>query len=224
MSTEPRDNRPPEMPAMKTTIVGGRPPGAGMAGGAGSYGIEILLKKAAVDAEFRALLLEKRAGAAAEIEGLTLEPAEVAMLNSVPAGQLEAIIAATKVPEDTRRSLLGKVTVAALAAVGIAVVVSTSARTAGISPDRLRMKGNSPEFENVKGILPDRPPTGDIGPDRPSTEPDSKPPTDRPETQPNGNPPSPPVNPTPPAPTGIRPDKPVSRGIQPDKPGRGAAE
>lgn len=196
MSAEPRENRPAEMPAMKTTIVGGRPLGAGMIGGTGSYGIEILLKKAAVDAEFKALLLGKRAAAATEIEGLVLDPAEVAMLNSVPARQLEAIIAGTKVPEDTRRHLLGKVTVAALVAVGLVAFLTPSL---GIRPDRLLSKG----------IEPDRPPGGT----------DTQPSTGSAETQPDGDAQTQPAAPSL-TPRGIRPDKPVSRGIQPDKPGR----
>ncbi len=48
---------------------------------------EVLVKKAAVDPEFRKLLMEKRAESAATI-GLSLDPAEAAMLNTVPAEQL----------------------------------------------------------------------------------------------------------------------------------------
>lgn len=53
-------------------------------------GIEVLIKKAAVDAEFKAVLLQRRAAAADEI-GLVLEPAEKAMLAAMPEAQLEAV-------------------------------------------------------------------------------------------------------------------------------------
>lgn len=114
--------------------------------------LEILIQKAAVDPEFKARLLEKRSAAAAELE-MTLGPAEVAMLDSVPTEQLEAIIAGTKVPEKTRRALLGTVTVATLAALGLLAVYKTRCEPRlnplGIEPDR-------PWFGN-RGIDPDRP-------------------------------------------------------------------
>ncbi len=55
-------------------------------------GIEVLVKKASVDADFAELLLERRAEAADEI-GLEMTEAEVAMLAAVPEVQLRAIIA-----------------------------------------------------------------------------------------------------------------------------------
>jgi hypothetical protein len=82
---------------VKTTIVGGRPPAPGRQQGSIPRGIEVLIKKASVDPEFRDLLLEKRAEAAHEI-GLELSPAEVAAINAVPAAQLEQVIANTRVP------------------------------------------------------------------------------------------------------------------------------
>ena len=88
---------------MRTTIVGGRPPGSGQPVGDIPRGIEVLVKKAAVDAEFKALLLARRAAAADEI-GLTLAPAEAMMLAVAPAEQLEAIIARTSVPSEHRRA------------------------------------------------------------------------------------------------------------------------
>jgi hypothetical protein len=76
-----------EKEAVRTTIVGGRPPGNGRSTGAVPRGIEVLVKKAAVDLEFRELLLEQRGGAAAAI-GLELDPAEAAMLSAIPREQL----------------------------------------------------------------------------------------------------------------------------------------
>ena len=81
-------------------------------------GIEVLVKKAAVDPEFRAVLLEHRAAAAQQID-LELEPSEAMMLRAVTDGQLEAIIARTTVPQQHRRAFLGKAAAAMLAAVGV---------------------------------------------------------------------------------------------------------
>ncbi|MHC5056757.1 MAG: hypothetical protein ACYTKD_18895 [Planctomycetota bacterium] len=80
-------------------------------------GIEVLVKKAAVDPGFRALLLEKRADAAREI-ALDLDPAEAAMLVAIPASQLEAIIASTKVDDQVRPAFLGKAAAVMIAALG----------------------------------------------------------------------------------------------------------
>jgi hypothetical protein len=118
------ENRPSEMPAARTTIVGGRPPGSGIPIGTIPRGLEILIKRAAIDPEFKTLLLAKRSGAAGEVD-LTLEPTEAAMLDSVPAEQLQAIIANTRVPEASRRALLGKVTATTLAALGVAAIASS---------------------------------------------------------------------------------------------------
>ncbi|MHC5056755.1 MAG: Os1348 family NHLP clan protein [Planctomycetota bacterium] len=100
-------------------------------------GIEVLVKKAAVDPEFRARLLEARAEAAAEI-GLDLDAAEAAMLMAIPAAQLGAIIASTKVDEKVRPAFLGRVAALMIAALGVSgascsVLVP---KTRGIDPDR----------------------------------------------------------------------------------------
>ncbi len=108
----------PEMPAVRTTIVGGRPPGCGQPLGPIPRGIEVLLKKAAVDTPFRALLLERRAAAAEDI-GLTLEAQERAMLDFVPRAQLEAVIAGTRVDARVRPAFLGKVAAVMLVALGV---------------------------------------------------------------------------------------------------------
>ena len=70
-----------EQESVRTTIVGGRPPGSGQPIGPIPRGIEILLKKAAVDTEFREILLDDPNQAAAAIE-LELEPVESAMLQT----------------------------------------------------------------------------------------------------------------------------------------------
>ena len=131
-------HRPLEQPAVVTTIVGGRPPGAGLPIGTIPRGIEVLVKKAAVDAEFRLVLLDQRADAAAVI-GLQLEPAEAMMLRAISREQLATIVARTSVPETQRRTFLGQAASAMLATLGLASASCHGSRTpppAGIAPDR----------------------------------------------------------------------------------------
>jgi hypothetical protein len=156
-------DRPREQEAVRTTIVGGRPPGSGQSVGDIPRGIEVLVKKAAVDADFKALLLERRAAAAEEI-GLRLEPAEAMMLAAAPREQLEAVIAQTHVPEEHRRVFLGKAAAAMLAVLGVAA--AATALSLGVRP------GQRPP---TKGVQPDRPPQR---PDR--VEPSHGTPPDRP--------------------------------------------
>jgi hypothetical protein len=187
MANEQHNEHPAEMPAVRTTIVGGRPPGCGKSVGTIPRGIEILIKKAAVDPGFKALLLERRSQAAAAID-LRLEPAEVAMLDSVPAAQLEAIIAGTKVPDNAKPILagLGKVAGVTLAALGLAGLASSGCDR---RPDGAQTSGNpqvAPSDHNA-----------------PQATQSSDPPYYRPE---------------PGQAKGIRPDRPQSRGIQPDRP------
>jgi hypothetical protein len=128
-----------EQPAVRTTIVGGRPPGPGKGIGSIPRGIEVLVKKAAVDPEFRALLLAERSGAAAEI-GLELSETETAMLDGVPEAQLESIIANTTVSSKLRPAFVGRAAAVMLAALGTALVGChddpTAPPTDGIRPDR----------------------------------------------------------------------------------------
>ena len=166
-----RADEPEEYEAVCTTIVGGRPPGSGQPVGAIPRGIELLIKKAAIDADFRKYLLEHRAKAANEI-GLTLDPAEALMLAAVPQVQLEAIINRTTVPQEHRRVFLGKAAAAMLAAMGLSTAGCNqgSPSPAGDRPD------DPPEIPNedavTRGIRPDEPPerlepTDGIRPDMP---------------------------------------------------------
>jgi hypothetical protein len=149
MNRSEKPERNSEKEAVFTTIVGGRPPGSGTQVGAIPRGIEVLIKKASVDPEFKRILLEKRAGAASEID-LKLTEAERTMLSSISAEQLEKIINSTKVRPEHRMIFLGKVAVLMLAAATGVAVVATITRPvgvawAGISPDRVRkmqMEGN----------------------------------------------------------------------------------
>ncbi len=202
-------DRPQEREAVRTTIVGGRPPGSGKDIGEIPRGIEVLVSKASVDAGFRALLLERRAGAAEAI-GLTLSPTEAMMLKAIPAPQLEAVIDRTKVEPANRRAFLGTAAAAMLAALGVGIAACDRApadkgvrpeRTEGIRPDRPPKKDEEPPKPPPPaptGIRPDRPPVSEgIRPDPPEgdAEQDQMVPT-----------------------TGIRPtDVPVSRGVRPER-------
>jgi hypothetical protein len=101
-------------------------------------GVEVLIKKAAVDPAFKKMLLEKRAGAADAI-ALTLSPAEEAMLEAVPEAQLRAIVANTKVSPSLRPVFLGCAAAAMLAALGAAAYAEDpdewEMRTTGIDPE-----------------------------------------------------------------------------------------
>ncbi|MGD0091203.1 MAG: hypothetical protein ABSE73_14900 [Planctomycetota bacterium] len=147
-----QSDRPAEKEAVRTTIVGGRPPGCGQDVGAVPRGLEVLMKKAAVDPAFKQLLIEKRAGAAQAIR-LTLEPAEALMLAQVPAAQLESIIARTKVREIDRAAFLGQAAALMLAALGAG---SLSGCGQG-EPQRLPTKGVEPDRPEPAGIRSDRP-------------------------------------------------------------------
>jgi hypothetical protein len=117
-------------------------------------GIEVLVKKASVDAAFCELLLDKRALAASEI-GLELSPAEIATLNSVPRSQIEQIIRNTKVPDEHRRVFLGKIAAAMLALLGFGL---SSCSTEDLEEHKYRRRAPG-------GISPrDHPPVGGIRP------------------------------------------------------------
>ncbi len=79
--------------------------------------IELLVRKAAVDVEFRDALLADPAQAAAGIE-LELNSAELMMLRAIPREQLAAIIEKTKIPETHRRAFLLTSAASIVAAVG----------------------------------------------------------------------------------------------------------
>lgn len=197
-----RPVRPPEQEAVRTTIVGGRPPGCGKAVGPIPRGVEVLLKKAAVDPSFKTLLVEKRDGAAAEI-GLVLDPAEALMLRAVPAAQLEALIAATRVTPAQRPAFLGRAAAVMLVALGAGAVAGCDWIGYGIrvdhppvaQPDNLsgascpsaapsepqkppatsEPSAPPPPPSPTRGIQPDRPPAPKPPEKKPAPAPDAKP-------------------------------------------------
>ncbi len=121
-------------------------------------GIEVLLKKAAVDPEFRQRLLQQRGGVAATI-GLNLQPSEEAMLRTIPEIQLDQIIAGTVVPMEQRRVFLGKVAAAMLAVVGVGLTgCQPAVESAGVRPDRpTNQPPATSSAPQSRGISPDRP-------------------------------------------------------------------
>jgi hypothetical protein len=150
--------------AVRTTIVGGRPPGSGRSTGSIPRNIEVLVKKAAVDPAFRELLLEQRGAAAAAIQ-LELDPAEDAMLSAVRREQLAQIVSQTTVPDEQRRVFLGRLAVAMLAIIGGGLASCERAESAGIRPE---------QPYGTDGIRPDRPTNAPpvwshgVRPDRPT--------------------------------------------------------
>ncbi|MBN1873921.1 MAG: hypothetical protein JXA33_06810 [Anaerolineae bacterium] len=209
----------PEDNTVRTTIVGGRPPAQGRTHGSIPHGIEVLVKKAAVDPVFRGLLLTRRAEAAREIE-LTLTAAEVQMLTGFPEAQLRAIIANTRVTDPERRVFLGKAAAAMLALV-VPRACQDDSQTLGIRPTDVQVEGIRPDMPTE---TPPPAPTG-IRPDDVS-QPDDKiePPADPDPlpADPQGWEPGAiqyttrgmrPIDPT------LRPPaSPASKGIRPDMP------
>jgi hypothetical protein len=207
-----------EQQAVRTTIVGGRPPGAGKPLGGVPRGVEVLIKKAAVDPQFRQLLLEQRAEAAKTI-GLELRPSEIAMLAGIPQAQLEAIISRTKVDAKLRPILMGAAAAVMLVALGAELVVgegcdqakgsrpdkppsaaesATENTTATTAPNPATTPGAAADTDAVNN--PKRPTNfGGVRPDRP-------PPTTPPDTDAAVTPEPPPKPPI--VVTGMRPDQP----------------
>ncbi len=105
-------------------------------------GLEVLLKKASIDAEFRALLLENRAKACVAID-LELDSAETTMLDTMPAEQLDAIIQRTRVRPEDRRVFLGQAASVMLAALG-----------AGVSGCKEKAKDQKPPSPNEPQARP----------------------------------------------------------------------
>lgn len=188
-----------EQEAVHTTIVGGRPPGSGKPLGAIPRGVEVLIKKAAVDPEFRRTLLALR-GAAAEEIGLSLTPTEAALLRVAPAQQLEAIIDRTRVAPEIRPAFLGKAAAFMLAALGAAsggaaqVVVAKGVRPVDRPPatQPAPADANAPqEVAGARATRPNFPAAGSMPPAGPGIAPGTRParpPTSKPVRLPTSGP------------------------------------
>lgn len=213
-----QDDRPMEQPAVRTTIVGGRPPGSGKTVGPIPRGIEVLIKKAAVDPAFKMLLLAKRDGAAKAID-LTLEAAEAMMLKAAPRAQLEAIIAQTSVHPSVLPAFLGRAAAVMLVALGAGTLGCDKVEvTDGIAPDRPPAKRVEPSRRTPvpEGVRPDRPQAVERSPGiRPDRIPTPQPPKATESTAPEPAPQSYGM-------AGIQPAAPEriepTDGVRPDRP------
>ena len=157
-----------ECEAVRTTIVGGRPPGSGTSIGSIPRGIEVLVKKAAVDPAFRTLLLERR-GQAAEAIGLVLAlrlPEQAGTYQVRPflrswayaAPDAKMPLDAERVRKNFIRRIAGEVKTIELTAAGRPQErpAPEPGTTTGIRPDRLPVGGG------VRPEIPKRP-LGGIG-------------------------------------------------------------
>jgi hypothetical protein len=111
----------PKNPSPRTTIVGGQPPGHSAELPPVPTGIQRLLRLASVDPAFARELGARRAemGAAAGIE---LTASERAILQAIPAAQLQAMIAGLPPPEEDRRTFLRQSAASAVVLLGGALL------------------------------------------------------------------------------------------------------
>jgi len=131
-----------ERQAARTTIVGGQPPGNTRPQQVIPTGIEELLAMAAVDASFAAALERDRA-MALEASGVELTATERAIFDAIDASALRRMTGSVghSLPEQDRRTFLGRSAAALVALVGGASVTSGCDRglqsvPAGVRPDR----------------------------------------------------------------------------------------
>lgn len=225
-------------PTVKTTIVGGQPPGNERAPGGIPVGVEELLSMAAVEPEFAQALME-RPEETIQASGVALTESEQAILKSVGPGNLAAMIDGVRgvMPDEQRRDFLGRSAAAVLLlASGVgsgAAACDWGMKATGSRPDPVEHKypaptGARPDPPNPPpapkpdmyrgpietGSRPDPPPAPEAvtgsRPDEPEEKPPRKPDAGRKRPQPT---------------RGIRPDRPkppqrppLSRGTRPDKP------
>jgi len=108
---------------VRTTIVGGRPPGDDAVVPV-PMGMERVLRRAAADQRFRARLVTDRTGAL-ERCGLELSDSERTILLTIPAEHLQAMIAQLAPSSPARRSLFRRLAAAAgIALFGVATATT----------------------------------------------------------------------------------------------------
>lgn len=141
------------------TIVGGRPQAPRSMRSDIPHALEILVKRAAIDADFKKDLLTKRDKIADELK-IPLDSSERAMLDCIPAEHLEKMIQATEVPP-AQRKILAKGTTAAmialLAQLTFAPVAGRAEAPAKINIRPTNSSSKNSEDAVVKGIRPDIP-------------------------------------------------------------------
>jgi hypothetical protein len=147
----------PKNPSPRTTIVGGQPPSNNAALPPVPTGLQRLLRLASVDDGFRRELLARRGdiALAAEVE---LTASERAILQAIPAAQLEAMIVSLPPPADDRRSFLRQTAATAVMLLGGAALSSCHKddmrTTGGAAPDVPPPRPQHRETEADGGISP----------------------------------------------------------------------
>ena len=139
------------------TIVGGRPQAPRSMRSDIPRGLEILVKRAAIDTSFRAELLKRREKIAEELK-IPLDASEIAMLACIPSEHLEKMIQATEVPP-AQHKLLAKGTAAAMLAL-LAQLTFAPVPGRAEAPPKINLRPSTSRSENdeyavVKGIRPD---------------------------------------------------------------------
>jgi len=216
----------PEMRAVKTTIVGGQPPGNQRAMQPVPVGLEELVAMAAVSEDFSGALWDDR-GKAVDASGVELTATERAILEAVDDEALKQMVTTvgSRIPEQDRRGFLNMSAAAMLALVGGGSLVAGAAGC-----DRTT-KGIRPDHPGPTGARPDRPeePVEPVTKTGSEPEPETKKPdAGRPPMPPTGARPDRPERPDRPRPTrGARPNRPPRRdhpdyqgktGARPDRP------
>jgi hypothetical protein len=150
----------PKNPSPRTTIVGGQPPGNSAELPPVPTGIQRLLRLASVDDGFRRELLARRGGLASVAE-VELTASERAILQAIPAAQLEAMIGSLPPPAEDRRSFLRQTAATAVMLLGGAALSSCDNRAerrlqapGGAAPDVPPPRPEHRETEADGGISP----------------------------------------------------------------------
>ncbi len=218
-----------EKPASpRMTIVGGRPPETSDGLPPVPTGIEQLLRLAAVDDSFRAVLLERR-GDAAGAAGVDLTPNEKAILKAIPEAQIAGMSQHLPPPTPQRRAFLRQAAASAVVVLGGAALSSCDgcmqpAVTRGAQPDLPPPRPDHNDMQSDGGAAPHLPPERPNHNDmqsRGGAHPQEPPPSpnqndmvsgggaapDKPPERPDEPPPRPPASPT----RGIRPDVPAKQ-------------
>lgn len=146
------------------TIVGGRPEGNRSLGSGIPRALEVLVKKAAVDEQFKSELLQKRDKLAEELN-LPLDASEKAMLGCVPAEHLEQMIRHTQVPENQKQHLVGASAAAIVALVAQLTFASPVQALDAPAAQIARLPQHQDDFyQGLGGIRPDMEPLFDEEP------------------------------------------------------------
>ena len=127
----------------RTTIVGGQPSSKSTELAQIPVGIQRLLRLASLDEGFRCELVEHRAGAA-RAAGVELRAAEEAILNAVPASQLEQMARMMPPPAPPRREFLRQTAATAVVLLGGAAFAEAASACSPRDtppPDHIRMAG-----------------------------------------------------------------------------------